>query len=67
MTKSAMAGDGAASVAETARFLGISATKAYELIKSRSLSHAIVGGKIVVPRAAAQRYLQERIVLGTVA
>jgi excisionase family DNA binding protein len=60
-------GAGFVSVAEAARWLAISRSRMYELVKAGVLSHARISGKIVLPRAALCEYAAAALVRGSVA
>lgn len=67
LRRSDLAKEGGASAKEAAKFLGISERRVYDLRKAGTLSHAIIGGKIVFPRRALAEYLAAALDLGSVA
>ena len=59
--------DGFASVAEAARWLAISRSRMYELLRGNVISHATLGGKLVVSRRALHSYALSTLKVGSVA
>lgn len=59
--------DGFESVKSAALFLGISKSRLYELIAGGVITHARLGGKLVVSRAALREYAVGNLTLGSVA
>lgn len=67
MTRRKLVDEGFASVADAARYLALSKGRVYELVHGGALSHAKLGGKIVLPWAALKTYARQRVVQGAVA
>jgi excisionase family DNA binding protein len=59
--------DGFASIADAAKFLAISRSRLYELVHGGVITHARLGGKLVVSRAAMREYAAGLLKLGSVA
>ena len=64
--KRSLINDGFESVAEAARFLAISKSRMYELLHGGVVTHAKLGGKLVVSRAALREYAAGLLEIGSV-
>jgi len=59
--------DGFEPVKNAAKFLGISRSRVYELIAGGVLTHARLGGRLVVSRSALREYAAGLLEIGPVA
>lgn len=59
--------DGFLPAKEAAKFLGISRSSLYELLKAQVITHAKIRGRKAVPIAALREYAKSRLQLGSVA
>jgi excisionase family DNA binding protein len=59
--------EGFDSVRDGAAYLAIGKSQMYKLIKAGVISHAIAGGKLVIPRKALREYALSKLKLGSVA
>lgn len=66
-TRRRLISKGYATVQEAMVFLGLKQTQTYDLVKSNTLSHAIHGGRIVIPWVALEDYADQSLVVGRVA
>lgn len=56
-----LSADGAMSVLEAAKWLSLSKSLTYALVKDGLLPHVRIGAKILIPRKAAQQFLADRM------
>lgn len=61
-SKASLAADGAVSVDEACKLLGIKRTMLYRLMGDNEITYALIGKRRVIPRRAIQDFLAAQIV-----